>query len=149
MIVCPRIVIDTNIIVSALIFGGRVFRLRLAWQDDRFTPLVSKATITELIRVLAYPKFQLTPTEQEDLLSDYILFCEAVAMPDVLPIIPECRDPFDVPFLLLAVVGKADYLVTGDRDLLSLKDNFSCPIVTAEDFLNVIDSQAPYRLGGR
>ena len=91
--VCPRVVIDTNIIISALIFGGRISRLRLAWQDDLFTPLVSKATTTELIRVLAYPKFKLTPTEQEDLLSDYILFCEAVAMPDHLPIIPECRDP--------------------------------------------------------
>jgi putative PIN family toxin of toxin-antitoxin system len=115
----------------------------LAWQDDLFTPLVSKATTTELIRVLAYPKFKLTPSEQEDLLSDYILFCEAVAMPGRLPVIPECRDPFDVPFLLLAVVSEADYLVTGDRDLLSLKDNFSCPIITAEDFLNVIDGQSP------
>jgi putative PIN family toxin of toxin-antitoxin system len=143
VIVCPRVVVDTNLVVSALIFGGRVSRLRLAWQGDRFTPLVSKATTTELIRVLAYPKFKLTPTEQEDLLSDYILFCEAVAIPDRLPVIPECRDPFDVPFLVLAVVSKADYLVTGDRDLLSLKDNFSCPIITAEDFLNVIDGQSP------
>ncbi|WP_334706225.1 putative toxin-antitoxin system toxin component, PIN family [Nostoc sp.] len=73
VMLCPRVVIDTNIIISALIFGGRVSRLRLAWQDDLFTPLVSKATTTELIRVLAYPKFKLTPTEQEDLLSDYIL----------------------------------------------------------------------------
>jgi putative PIN family toxin of toxin-antitoxin system len=138
-----RVVIDTNIIVSALIFGGKVSRLRLAWQNDLFIPLVSKATTTELIRVLAYPKFKLTPTEQEDLISDYILFCEAVAMPDRLPVIPECRDPFDVPFLLLAVVSEADYLVTGDHDLLSLKDNFSCPIITADDFLNVIDGQSP------
>ncbi|MEH1876062.1 putative toxin-antitoxin system toxin component, PIN family [Nostoc sp. S13] len=136
-------VIDTNIIISALIFGGRVSRLRLAWQDHLFTPLVSKATTSELIRVLAYPKFKLTPTEQEDLLSDYILFCEAVTMPDRLPVIPECRDPFDVPFLLLAMVSEGDYLVTGDCDLLSLKDNFSCPIITAEDFLNVIDGQSP------
>lgn len=136
-----RVVIDTNIIVSALIFGGKVSRLRLAWQDDLFIPLVSKATTTELIRVLAYPKFKLTPTEQEDLISDYILFCEAVAMPDRLPVIPECRDPFDVPFLLLAVVSEADYLVTGDSDLLSLKDNFSCPIITAEDFINIINDQ--------
>ncbi len=138
---CQRVVVDTNIIVSALIFGGKVSSLRLAWQDNRFTPLISKATTTELIRVLTYPKFKLTPTEQEDLLSDYILFCEVVAMPDLLPIIPECGDPFDEPFLVLALVGKADYLVTGDRYLLSLKDNFSCPIVTAEDFLNLIDNQ--------
>ncbi|WP_414527080.1 putative toxin-antitoxin system toxin component, PIN family [Nodularia chucula] len=142
MTVGLRVVIDTNLIVSALVFGGRVSTIRLAWQNNRFTPLVSKATTTELIRVLAYPKFQLTPIEQEDLLSDYILFCEAVAIPDVLPIIPECRDPFDVPFLLLAVVGEADYLVTGDRDLLSIKDDFSGRIINAEDFMNVIDSQS-------
>jgi uncharacterized protein len=139
MTFCPRVVIDTNILISALIFGGKIARLRFAWQEGYFTPLVSKVTTTELIRVLAYPKFRLTPTEQEDLLSDYLLFCESVMMPDILPIIPECRDLFDVPFLLLALVGEADYLVTGDRDLLVLKDDFSCPIITADDFLQVID----------
>jgi hypothetical protein len=40
--------------------------------------------------------------------------------------------------LVLALVSEADYLVTGDRDLLVLKDNFSCPIVTADDFCNLI-----------
>ena len=137
---CPRVVIDTNILISALVFGGKVARLRFAWQEGLFTPLVSNTTITELIRVLAYPKFKLTPTEREDLLSDYLLFCESVAMPDILPVTPECRDPFDVPFLVLALVGEADYLVTGDRDLLVLKADFSCPIVTAEDFFSVIES---------
>jgi uncharacterized protein len=140
MTFCPRVVIDTNILISALVFGGKISRLRFAWQSSCFTPLVSKVTTTELIRVLAYPKFKLTPTEQEDLLSDYLLFCESVAMPNVLPATPECRDPFDVPFLVLALVGEADYLVTGDRDLLVLKDDFSCPIVTADDFLGVIES---------
>ncbi|MEB3337876.1 MAG: putative toxin-antitoxin system toxin component, PIN family [Leptolyngbyaceae bacterium] len=140
---CPRTVIDTNIVVSTLVFGGSISRLRFAWQANRLTPLISKATTTELMRVLAYPKFKLTPTEQEDLLSDYLLFCEVVVIPNRLPVIPECRDPFDVPFLLLALAGRADYLVTGDRDLLSLKEDFSCPIVTVEDFLKVIDHQSP------
>ena len=55
-----------------------------------------------------------------------------------MPIVPECRDPFDIPFLLLAIVGMADYLVTGDNDLLCLSDNFSCPILTVDQFLTVI-----------
>ncbi|MEA5452385.1 putative toxin-antitoxin system toxin component, PIN family [Leptolyngbya sp. CCNP1308] len=42
-------------------------------------------------------------------------------MPPELPAVQDCRDPLDVPFLQLAVVGRADYLVTGDRDLLRLK----------------------------
>jgi len=113
-------------------------RLRLAWQAEQFQPLVSKVTIAELIRVLAYPKFKLTPGEQAELLADYLPFCATVRIPDQLPAqlpeIPSCRDPFDLPFLTLAVVGQADYLVTGDRDLLSLADSFPCPIVTVEQF---------------
>lgn len=135
-----RVVIDTNLVVSALVFGGNIARLRLAWQADRFIPLASKATITELIRVLTYPKFKLTQTEQEDLLSDYLPFCETVVMPEILPVIPKCRDLYDEPFLVLALAGNADYLVTGDRDLLNLVDHFSCPIVTAEAFFKVIKS---------
>lgn len=58
-------------------------------------------------------------------------------MPDVLPTIPNCRDSFDAPFLVLAMVGKADYLVTGDRDLLAITDQFICPILTAEQFFAI------------
>jgi uncharacterized protein len=134
-----RVVIDTNILVSALVFSqGKVAALRLAWQAGQFQLLVSKATTTELIRVLAYPKFKLAPEEQEELLADYLPFCATVRMPAKLPPIPKCRDPFDLPFLHLAVVGRANYLVTGDRDLLTLTDAFACPIMTVEQFLIVL-----------
>lgn len=133
-----RVVIDTNILVSALIFSsGRVAIFRQLWQENQFQPLVSQATVIELIRVLAYPKFKLNPTERADLLADYLPFCETVQIPVELPQIPPCRDPDDQPFLHLAIVGQADYLVTGDRDLLSLADVFDCPIVTAEYFLEI------------
>lgn len=132
-----RVVIDTNLVLSALVFGGSTTRLRAAWKSDRLIPLVSEVTITELIRVLAYPKFRLTEAEQADLLADYLPFCETVVMPDKLLLIPECRDRFDEPFLVLALVGQADYLVTGDRDLLCLVEQFSCPIVTAGQFFEL------------
>jgi uncharacterized protein len=134
-----RVVIDTNILLSALIFGsGRVGIFRQLWQDRRFQPLVSKPTVTELIRVLAYPKFKLTSAEREDLLADYLPFCEVVTMPLELPEIPICRDPFDEAFLHLAIVGQADYLVTGDRDLLVIADVFDRPIVTSAQFLDML-----------
>jgi uncharacterized protein len=135
-----RVVIDTNILLSALIFsGGRVGIFRQLWQDYRFQPLVSKPTVTELIRVLAYSKFKLTPAEREDLLADYLPFCETVTMPLELPEIPICRDPFDESFLHLAIVRQADYLVTGDRDLLLLADVFEFPILTSAQFLMMIN----------
>jgi uncharacterized protein len=134
-----RVIIDTNILVSALIFGnGRLGQFRQLWQENRFQPSVSKPTVTELMRVLAYPKFKLDRAEQEDLLADYLPFCETVKMPTNLPEIPPCRDPYDEPFLHLAIFGKADYLVTGGRDLLSLADVFARSIITAEQFLTIL-----------
>ncbi len=134
-----RAVLDTNVVLSALLFArGRLAPLRLAWQQGSCLPLVSSATASELIRALGYPKFKLSPDEQQELLADYLPYCTTVRMPAVLPRVPECRDPFDLPFLQLAVAGKAHYLVTGDRDLLALADRFARPIITADRFLHRI-----------
>jgi uncharacterized protein len=50
----------------------------------------------------------------------------------------DCRDLQDVPFLWLAIAGQAEYLITGDRDLLVLADEFAVPIVTAAVFQSLI-----------
>ena len=135
----PRVVLDTNLLISALLFiQGKLTPLRQAWQTQQILPLASKVTITELMRVLAYPKFKLTPAEQGELLADYLPFCVTVSMPAQLPAIPSCRDPNDAPFLHLAIVGEASYLVTGDRDLLTLADSFLCPIITAADLFALL-----------
>jgi len=137
----PRVVLDTNLVLSALVFAnGRLASLRHAWQSGRCVPLVSKATTAELIRVLAYPSFKLSDEEQQELLADYLPWCATVRIPDPPPATPACRDPYDQPFLQLALTGQADYLVSGDNDLLSLHDRFACPIVTAEDFLAALDA---------
>lgn len=59
---------DTNVVISALVFGGRLAWLRAAWADGALTPAVCRETVTELIRVLAYPKFRLQPDDREVLL---------------------------------------------------------------------------------
>jgi len=136
----PRVVLDTNLLLSGLVFsGGTMAALRWGWQAHRFTPLITQATADELIRVLAYPKFRLSAEEREYLLADYLPFCESVKVPNPPPATPVCRDPFDVPFLQLAVAGGADYLVTGDRDLLSLAPKFSCSIVKVGEFMKFIE----------
>jgi len=132
----PRVVLDTNVVVSALVFTyGRSVALREAWQGGRCEPLVSKATVNELIRVLGYPKFKLLADEQRELLSDYLPYCRTVTIPAKPPKTPPCRDPFDLPFLQLAIVAKAEALVTGDQDLLGIEGKFACPIVTLDAFL--------------
>ena len=126
----PRLVLDTNVLLSALLFPlGRLSWLRQAWQSKAVLPLASRDTTAELIRVLLYPKFRLNEDEREDVLADYLPWCETVTVSGPLAV-ADCRDPFDRPFLELALSGKADALVTGDDDLLSLAPVFSVPILT-------------------
>lgn len=133
----PRGVIDTNVVLSALVFGkGTTARLRAAWHGGHFLPLVSTATAQELVRVLAYPKFRLDAQEQQELLADYLPYAEAVRIPQPPPTVPLCRDPFDIPFLHLAAAGRADALVTGGADLLTLARVGRCPIMTPDAFVS-------------
>ncbi|MDE1961966.1 MAG: putative toxin-antitoxin system toxin component, PIN family [Xanthomonadaceae bacterium] len=131
----PRVVFDTNVVLSALLFGGgTTASLREAWQGGACVPLVDTTTAQELMRVLAYPKFGLSADEQQELLSDYLPYTAVVRMPGRLPKVPACRDPFDLSFLHLALVGKARFLVSGDKDLHALHDAFPIPILTSADF---------------
>jgi len=139
-----RVVLDTNVVLSALVFGkGTTARLRAAWQGGHCLPLASTATAQELVRVLAYPKFHLDAREQQELLADYLPYAEAVRTPYPPPIVPICRDPFDMPFLYLAAAGQADALVTGDADLLTLARVGRCLIMTPEAFLSGLTPVAP------
>jgi len=129
-----RVVLDTNIVVSALLFStGRLTWLRQAWQCRRLIPLVCRETVHELLRVLAYPKFKLSDAEQQDLLSDFLLYAEAVAIPTPWPALSTCRDDKDNIFLVLAHVGQAHALISGDDDILALCDIFSVRILTAAE----------------
>lgn len=124
----PRIVLDTNVLISALLFDGEVVWLKEAWQLAAATPLASGATASELIRVLAYPKFRLSADEREAVLAEYLPWCESVEVPEST-VVPACRDPHDAIFLRLAVAARADALLTGDADLLTLDGAISVPIV--------------------
>lgn len=127
--------LDTNVALSALVFSrGRLAWVREAWQQRRLIPLLSRPTAEELLAVLAYPKFKLTPEDQQELLADYLPWCDTVTLPEPLPALPECRDPDDQKFLVLAAVAKADALVTGDADLLALQATFPIPIIDPESF---------------
>jgi putative PIN family toxin of toxin-antitoxin system len=134
-----RVVLDTAVVVSALVIEtGQLAWLRSAWRKERIKPLASKSTVTELLRVLAYPKFRLSPDEQEILQADYLPICESVSATVPASRVPRCRDPHDRPFLFLALAGKADFLVSGDEDLLVLATRFAVPIVKPTELRTVL-----------
>jgi putative PIN family toxin of toxin-antitoxin system len=127
-----RVVFDTNVVLSALLFHGRLSWLVDHWQAGDCVPLVSRPTAVELTRILAYPKFCLTADEQLEALSGYIPFCEIVRIAVTCPLL--CRDAKDQPLLDLSESGKADALVTGDADLLTLAGRTRLIIETPERY---------------
>lgn len=140
-----RIVLDTNCIVSALLFThGRLSWLRAGWQRRHFVPLASQDTTAELLRVLKYPKFGLDADERESLLADFLPYAEPIAIVDVgEQDLPTIDDPDDVKFLRLAVDGAASALVTGDSDILALKPVMdTSSILTPAEFFDWL-SQKP------
>jgi len=129
-----RGVLDTNTLISALLFSGTAARLVPLWQSRRITVLVSKEILQEYLRVLAYPKFQLGDHEIRALVEEELLpFAETLRVRRRLAVVR--RDPEDDKFLECAVAGRAEYLVTGDRDLRELGSYRGITILTVGEFL--------------
>jgi hypothetical protein len=131
--VTQRSVFDTSVVVSALLFGrGHLAWLRSHWADRRCVSLVSHETAEELARVLRLKKFRLTTGEYHEALAAYLPYCEIVDVIRKCSVV--CRDANDQPFLDLAHSGKADSLVSGDRDLLVLAGRTKFLIETPEEY---------------
>ncbi|HET9234819.1 MAG TPA: putative toxin-antitoxin system toxin component, PIN family, partial [Candidatus Eisenbacteria bacterium] len=115
-----RIVVDTNVYISGVISPhGSPNRLLRALRERRLELLLSQYQYAELVDVLTRPKFaqneRITLQELTDLLARLDLATRVNPTPTVpVPL----RDPKDEPILAAALGGAADYLVTGDNDLL-------------------------------
>lgn len=134
----PIVVLDTNTVLSSLLFSqNKLSQMRMLWQSKKITPVASKATVSELIRVLAYPKFKLSSLEQQNLLGEYLPYVKTIKKVQKLTDVNVCRDINGVMFLELALAGNADYLVTGDKDLLVLQQHFNFQIITPAAFINL------------
>jgi putative PIN family toxin of toxin-antitoxin system len=134
-----RVVFDTNVVVSALLFPkGRLAWLRAHWREGDAVPLVSPVTARELTRVIGYSKFRLSEQFRMEALALYIPYCESLDPADKCPV--QCRDPKDQPFLDLAQSGNADALVTGDEDLLVLVGQTAFLIETPEAYRRRVEA---------
>jgi putative PIN family toxin of toxin-antitoxin system len=129
-----RLVIDTNVLVSALIFrDSRHLPLREAWQQGRVTPLLSIATYRELKHVLGYPMFKLEDeaiTAAVALIGPYIEWVAIDA--ERVAALPRCSDRDDQKFLQVALCGNADALLSYDRALLKMKRGLPFPVLKPE-----------------
>ena len=137
-----RAVLDTNVLISALLFEGLPSRLVPAWRSSRFRPVLSPSILDEYLRALAYPKFHLTPEDIRSLLEEEILpFFETVRVKTSSP--KPVRDPDDAKFVACALEAAVPWIVSGDADLLDLGRVESVRIVTPRAFLDHLKRPHP------
>ena len=133
-----RIVADTNVIVSAFLWGGTPRRLLDAVEARRFELFTSRALVTELQDVLSREKFteQLKKTRFTSafLLARYTQLATLVAPAEVA--VPELRDPDDALVLACALAARADAIVSGDADLRALGNYQRISVLSPADCLN-------------
>ena len=113
-----RLVLDTNVLVSALLFRSTALALLDTWRGGRFRLAVSEPILDEYARVLEYPKFRLSEREASAIMKQLVLpYCDRFRTPDQPRF---CSDPDDDKFIHCALVAHAAALVSGDRAVLSL-----------------------------
>lgn len=128
-----RAVFDTNILVSAYLWKGVGRQALEKVRTAEWKHLVSKNTIDELVRVLAYSKFNLTAAEIDPIVCDLLAMSEFVNVRSRLEVV--AADPTDNIFFELALDGKANVIVSGDHHLLDIKAFNAIPILSIRKFL--------------
>ena len=130
-----KIIIDTNVWISFLM-GKMLAGLEYYISDNRFQIVSCKEQLAELKEVLFRPKMERYFSIQQvnrifDLLADYALLVKIFSKIDI------CRDTKDNYLLALAIDSKADFLITGDKDLLAIAQIKTTKIISFKDFGNI------------
>jgi uncharacterized protein len=130
-----RVVLDTNVVVSALLFEGTVSQIHKLWKSRAIQPVANKAMLEEYTRVLSYKKFSLAEEEIAAIFDEEIFPYFSVVRTSSRKISHPPKDAGDIPFLQAAADGGVQYLVTGDPHLLELDGRYPYPIVSPAEFL--------------
>jgi len=129
------VVVDTNVLISGIFWGGSPNKLLEKWANDDFSIISSSPILDEYIRVIKQ-----IGQKRPNLVKNWIDFISINStVVDVKISIDICRDHDDNKFLECALSADVDYIVSGDKDLLILKQIEKIPIVTATQFLKVFN----------
>lgn len=140
-----RIVLDTNLFVCALLKPGSNPDIILhGVKDDKVLLLMSGAIGHEISRVLTYPKIRKRLTASDEELKNFVQLLGTVAIitPGTLNLPPLVADPDDTKYLVCAVEGHADFIVSGDHHLTDLVMYRGIRIVTTVDFIQILSTLA-------
>jgi len=128
-----RVILDTNILVS-MALGGEVGNVAEEWKAEKFLLVVSDEIVSEYLDVLQRPKLHLKPRTIAVIIARVYRKAEFVSPQEQIASIQP--DPKDDKFLEAAIAGNVDFIVSGDKHLLDLKEFRSIPIITGREFLD-------------
>ncbi len=134
-----KVVLDTNVWVSALFWGGKPASIIQAAEDGKVRIFISEGIGAEIGEVLAYPKLEKIyrpELRREDLVEQVLKNARFVKAPSKVHVVGE--HPADNKFLDCALAANADYVVSGDKHLLKVVSYKKTKILTVSDFLKLI-----------
>lgn len=135
-----KVVVDTNVVISGVFFGGNPGRVLEAWRDGKIELFVSAEVLDEYRRVGErledqFPRVSLAP------FLALVLANATIVEPAVLPK-PVSRDPNDDPFIACAVAGNCDANISGDRHLLEISGYEGIEVLTPRQLIEVIEEES-------
>jgi WD40 repeat protein/predicted nucleic acid-binding protein len=137
----PRVVLDTGVVVSALMFGdAAATRLRRAWRHGFCLPLVCRHTLMDLTQQLGAAQLGFSIAEQQQMLGEYLPYVLKVRLPEATA--PGDLEPAGMAFVQLALSGQAHVLVSSDASMLAMSARLPFPVMALEPFLERLRQSA-------
>lgn len=130
-----KVVLDSNVFISALLFGGKpriIFNLAISGKIEL---IISESILEEIFEVLLRPKFMLTKSFVKEFTRELEEIAELVEPKRKVKVVK--TDPDDDMIIECAIEGKVDYIISGNKDLLDIKSFEGIIILTPLDFLNL------------
>src|SRR3989338_1345983 len=134
-----RIVLDTNIIISAFGWSGNEYNILQKVMNKELLLVLSPEILDEYKRILLLHRLEFQEDEVEEFISALLEVAELI-----YPIYNKqssiaIRDKDDIKFIICAIESKADYIITGDNDLLVIDKYNSIQIISSKNFLETLE----------
>jgi len=129
-----KVVLDTNVFVSGVFFGGKPYQILKAWRDGEIQILVSPPILEEYHRVMLELSARFPEIDPRSVV-DFLAVHSEIVLPPCLPPVIQ-YDPSDDKFLECALAGKATCIISGDKHLLSISQFKGIPILKPHDFVH-------------
>ncbi|NET27959.1 putative toxin-antitoxin system toxin component, PIN family [Okeania sp. SIO1I7] len=135
-----RIILDTNTVISGLFWRGKPFEVLELVRSGKVEVYTSEAMLEELLDVLQRPKFSgrlaLLESSPQEVVNSWISWVEVVEVAEVEKVV--ISDPDDDQIIACAKLANADFIISGDTDLLNIKAEVIIPIVSADEFIDIL-----------